>query len=257
MRNCNDIQLIGNYFFSFVFFSVDLVNLGNLKNDLWKLIKLSPITGLEHHDILMKQSGYIPTGIKRFASFDIFPSFVFIIVHLFFSFDELLGGGLLTGSVIDVCGISACGKTQFYTTIAVNWAINHGYETLVVDTNGRFSGNRINQILLGQGIQDADQRKRIMRHIRVEPCNSPLKLIEMLTKLLGQMHTETKCKLFVIDSLPVLWFLFHGQNRSLGNRKLATLADLLRKLAVEHAIVVLTVNIETRAILPNGTYLPI
>lgn len=159
----------------------------------------------------------------------------------------------MSGNIYDVCGISASGKTQLYTTIAINWAINYGHETLVVDAKGDFSGDRINRILLSRGAEyDAEKRKNIMRHIRYEKCNSPFKLIDILNNLLEQIHLYPKVKFFVIDSMPALWFLFHGNQRSFGNRKLAILADLLRKLAVEHAIVVLTVNIETRSIVTNG-----
>lgn len=159
----------------------------------------------------------------------------------------------MSGNIYDVCGISASGKTQLYTTIAINWAINYGFETLVVDAKGDFSGDRINRNLLSRGAEyNAEKRKNIMRHIRYEKCNSPFKLIDILNNLLEQIHLYPKVKFFVIDSMPALWFLFHGNQRSFGNRKLAILADLLRKLAVEHAIVVLTVNIETRSIVTNG-----
>lgn len=162
------------------------------------------------------------------------------------SLDELLGGGFLTGNVIDMCGLSASGKTQLHTTIAVNWAANHDYETLVVDTKGDFSGDRINRMLLNQGVLSADKRKHIMRNIKVEKCNSPFKLIELIRNLLDNISLYPKFKLLVIDSLPTLWFLFHGNKRSLNQRHLANLSDLLRKMAVEHAIVVVTINILTR-----------
>lgn len=50
----------------FLYFRKELVDLSILKNDLWKLIGIMPINGLQHHNVLMNQSTYIPTGIKRF-----------------------------------------------------------------------------------------------------------------------------------------------------------------------------------------------
>lgn len=158
----------------------------------------------------------------------------------------MLGGGFLGGNIYDICGLSASGKTQLYTTIAVNWAANLAHETFVVDTKGDFSGDRIYKILINRNDLSSDQRKRIMRNIKVEKCNSPFKLIELLRNLLDQVTSYPRLKLFVIDSLPTLWFIFHGNKRSLNQRSLAVLANLLRKLAVEHGIVVVTVNIETR-----------
>lgn len=158
----------------------------------------------------------------------------------------------MSGTLIDVCGFASSGKTQLYTTIAVNWAINYDYETFVVDIKGDFSGDRINRMLLSRGGFDADKRKQIMRNIRIEKCNDPNALVDLINNLLARMASYPKLKLLVIDSLPALWFLFHGNKKSIGKQKLATLANLLRKIAVEHDIVVVTVNIETRMIVSKG-----
>lgn len=158
----------------------------------------------------------------------------------------MLGGGLLSGNLIDICGLSGSGKTQLYTTIAMNWAVNDDYQTFIVDTKADFSGDRINRMLLNRDELSADKRKHVMRSIKVEKCKSPFKLIDMMRNLLDQMASHANLKLLVIDSLPTLWFLFHGNKRSLNQRNLAILADLLRKLAVEYAIVILTINLATR-----------
>lgn len=159
----------------------------------------------------------------------------------------MLNGGLLPGNIVDVCGFSAVGKTQLHTTIAINWSINQDYETFVIDTKGDFSGDRIHRILLSQNGFDADKRKHIMRNIKVEQCNSASDLIELITKLIDQKASFPKCKLLVIDSLPALFFHYHGKTHILGYQKLVQFADRLRNLAVEHGIVVMTVNIETRS----------
>lgn len=158
----------------------------------------------------------------------------------------MLNGGFLSGHLIDLCGLSSSGKTQLCTTIAINLAINYEYETFVVDTKGDFSGDRINRMLLNRNVKDADKRKQIMQNIKVEKCTSPMQLIELMGNLIQQTYLYPKFKMLVIDSLPALWFQFHGSRSSYGIRKLAILADLLRKLAVECGIVVVTVNIETR-----------
>lgn len=158
----------------------------------------------------------------------------------------MLNGGFFSGSLIDLCGMSASGKTQLYTTIALNLAISNEYETFVIDTKGDFSGDRINRMLINRGEINADKRKKIMRHIKVEKCVSPTKLIESIRNLIQQASLYPKFKMLVIDSVPALWFQYHGNRSSYGIRNLAILADLLRKLAVECGIVVIAVNIETR-----------
>lgn len=170
------------------------------------------------------------------------------------SLDNLLCGGLIFGHLIDVCGLSASGKTQLHTTIAVNWSINYNYETFVIDTKGDISGERIHSMLAHRRQKfSPEQCKQIMRNIRVAKCNdSLLQLIECIEQLLQSMHLHRKFKLLVIDSLPALWFFHHGSKSTHHYRQLATLADLLRKLAVEHGIVVLAVNIQTRLIVSNG-----
>lgn len=86
-----------------------------------------------------------------------------------------------------------------------------------------------------------------MRSIKIEKCNDPMKLIEIIQHLINHITIYPKLKLLVIDSMPALWFLFHGNKKSYGLQNLATLTDLLRKLAIEYGIVVLTINVETRS----------
>lgn len=181
--------------------------------------------------------------------------FRFFIIHFSVrSLDNLLQGGLIFGNLIDLCGLSASGKTQLHTTIAINWSIKYNYETFVIDTKGDFSGERIHSNLLSRHNKFTPEKcKQIMRNIRVEKCNTSLiQLIGLLRNLLQYVRLCPTFKLLVIDSLPTLWFLHHGSKNTNRYRQLATLADLLRKLAVEHGVVVLAVNIETRLIVSNG-----
>lgn len=158
----------------------------------------------------------------------------------------MLNGGLLPGNLIDLCGLSGCGKTQLHTTIALNLAMNQHLDTFVIDTKGDFSGERIHRMLLHRKVNDATKRKEIMQQIKVEKCTDPIQLINLITALIDKANSFAKFKILVIDSLPALWFLYHGNKNSVGHRNLPKLANLLRKLAVECGIVVLTVNIVTR-----------
>lgn len=232
-----------------------------MKMEFWKFIGISPINGLQHYKQFERDSKCTPTGIARFDLFIFsaksshsFMEYTNIEMVSAYSFDNLLKGGLIFGNLIDLCGFSAIGKTQLHTTIAVNWAINYDYETFVIDTKGDFSGERIHSILMNRPIQfQFDRCKQIMRNIRVEKCNNSLnQLIELVQHLLHHVHLYPKLKLLVIDSLASLWFLHHGSKSTNRYRQVATLVDLLRKLAVEHGIVVLAVNIETRLIVNNG-----
>lgn len=59
-----------SYLFSlFEYCSTELSDVHELKNDLWKYVGILPINGYQHHEILMTQSGFISTGIKRYSIF--------------------------------------------------------------------------------------------------------------------------------------------------------------------------------------------
>lgn len=160
----------------------------------------------------------------------------------------MLNGGLQTGNIIDICGLPASGKTQLHTTLAINFAIDRQSETIVIDTKGDFSGERIHRILVHRKIDGLSERKDIMERIKVHKCAEPDHLIEFIEKLITEIDSNKNLQLLVIDSLPALWFLYHGNTNAIGLRKLSEMTHLLRKLAVEHGIIVLTVNIVTRLV---------
>lgn len=151
----------------------------------------------------------------------------------------------MANSLIDICGPPDAGKTQLCTSIAVNLAQNSPHETLWIDTKADFSARRIYKILKNRNCSDSEI-KEIMRRIRVDTCDDPNKLIKMVDELIENFGEYNKAKLLVIDSMPALWFLFHGEHRRLGSIAMEKLANNLRKLSVERGMIVLTVNLATR-----------
>lgn len=171
------------------------------------------------------------------------------LLSLSFRLDDLLTGGIMMSNLIDICGPPDAGKTQLCTSIAVNLAQFSHEETLWIDTKADFSARRIYKILKNRNCSDGEIRE-IMQRIRIDTCNDSNTLIQMIEKLIVNFEAYKGAKLLVIDSLPVLWFLFHGEDRRFGAVAMAKLTNNLRKLAVECGMVVLIVNISTR-------YLPI
>lgn len=162
-----------------------------------------------------------------------------------FRLDELLSDGLMMGNLIDICGSPDAGKTQLCTSIAINLAQFSQVETLWIDTKADFSARRIQKILKNRNCRETEIRE-IMQRIRIDTCNDPHKLIQMIEQLIENFEAYQSARLLVIDSLPALWFLFHGEDRHVGSTAIAKLANNLRKLAVECGMVILTVNIATR-----------
>lgn len=127
--------------------------------------------------------------------------------------DKLLDGGLSIGTIYEITGLAASGKTQFCTTVAVNLAERLRYGTLHVDCKGDFSGTRIHKILVARGKSETDIAA-ILPQIRVRRVSEAPELIDLLTKLLEEFGQYENYKLLVIDSLPSLWFLYHGDKSS-------------------------------------------
>lgn len=121
----------------------------------------------------------------------------------------------MTGNIIDICGSSAAGKTQLCTTIAINLAQHCDIEIFFVDTKGDFSGKRVHKILAKRVCTESDMEK-IMKRLRVERINDPYQLVAVLNALIANRSNFRDLKVLVIDSLPALWFLFHGDKKSKG-----------------------------------------
>lgn len=151
----------------------------------------------------------------------------------------------MMSNLIDICGSPDAGKTQLCTSIAVNLAQFIQEETLWIDTKADFSARRIYKILKNRDCSESEI-KRIMQRIRIDTCNDPNKLIQMIEQLIENFEEYKSAKLLVIDSLPALWFHFHGEDARFGAIAMSKLANNLRKLAVECGMIVLIVNIATR-----------
>lgn len=209
------------------------------------------ITGRQHHQIMNKHAQPFITGIKwSVLSTVVKIRFISItndvpLLPFDWSLDELLDGGLLSGNIIDVCGLSGTGKTLLCRTIATNLAINYHLDTYFIDTKGDFSAEAIHKMLVKRKISSETQRKQTMRHIKAIKCRDPNELIHIIQTLIDDIEMYAELKMLVIDSMPAIWFNMYGMNTSYAHRTLVTLLHKLRRLAVEHGIIIIAVNIVT------------
>lgn len=179
----------------------------------------------------------------------------------------MLDGGLVTGNLVEICGMSGSGKTQLINTIALNAASEpHKIGTFYFDSKHDFSGMRLYNILTARNGSNA-KCGQIMELIKVGRIFDVAELIRVLRDLLRNIEKYKNFKILIIDSMPALWFMFHGddfrQGRStfqfatkflknfvisiLGMAYLTQVTQMLRKLAVIHNKVVLLVNLIIRA----------
>ncbi len=145
--------------------------------------------------------------------------------------DDVLGGGIETGSVIEFFGEFRTGKTQIMHQLCVNVQLpkeKGGLEgrALYVDTEGTFRPERI--IQMSEGL-DLDYKKVLKNIVYGRAYNSDHQIL--LIKEAANLIKEKNIKLIVIDSL-----IGHFRSEYIGRGTLATrqqtinahLHDLLR-----------------------------
>ncbi|XP_066901980.1 DNA repair protein RAD51 homolog 4 [Halyomorpha halys] len=156
--------------------------------------------------------------------------------------DKILSGGILKGSLLELCGPSGCGKTQICHSLAVNCAIDSVIVDFV-DTKGDFSASRCN-ILLPAGLKD-EEMDDILDHINVYSSQNIYELISVLEKIHTNLKRgiKGKDKLLIIDSITVPYLPFIGIPSSKGISLLNYISAKLKQMATEHNIVVVLTNL--------------
>ncbi|XP_073972636.1 ovarian-specific serine/threonine-protein kinase loki isoform X2 [Rhodnius prolixus] len=123
--------------------------------------------------------------------------------------DDLLNGGLLTGTLLEICGLSGTGKTQICLTITVNIVLKMKSNVTYIDTKRDFCSSRVLQIL--QTWNYKEETDTVLERINVIPADDIYKLITLLQSIKNVLPSSEKFgKLIVIDSLAVLFFPFIG-----------------------------------------------
>ncbi|MFX1304491.1 MAG: DNA repair and recombination protein RadA [Promethearchaeota archaeon] len=159
--------------------------------------------------------------------------------------DDLLGGGVETGSVIEFFGEFRTGKTQIMHQLCVNVQLTEekgGLEgkALYVDTEGTFRPERI--IQMSEGL-DLDHKKVLKNIIFGRAYNSDHQIL--LIKEAANLIKENNIKLIVVDSL-----IGHFRSEYIGRGTLANrqqtinshLHDLLRLCDIYPDLAILVTN---------------
>ncbi|XP_053665545.1 DNA repair protein RAD51 homolog 4 [Anopheles marshallii] len=171
------------------------------------------------------------------------------------SVDTLLQGGLVPGHIYEFCGESGTGKTLLCMTIAANVVLQR-CTVYYIDTKCDFSGQKMQQILdKGQRKLTEQELGHTMARIKVERIFSPELLVQVVEELTAGKHLETgtDLKLLIIDSLPSLWYLYQDSQSSVEPLGLLTkLICSLRKLATQHSVAIVLVNLAVRMVEAMG-----
>jgi len=159
--------------------------------------------------------------------------------------DELLGGGLETGSIIEFFGEFRTGKTQLMHQLCVNVQLSRedgGLEgrALYIDTEGTFRPERI--IQMSEAL-DLDTKKVLQNIIFGRAYNSDHQIL--LIKEAANLIKEKNIKLIILDSL-----IGHFRSEYIGRGTLATrqqtinqhIHDLLRLADIHSDLAVVVTN---------------
>ncbi|XP_068085617.1 DNA repair protein RAD51 homolog 4 isoform X2 [Anabrus simplex] len=165
------------------------------------------------------------------------------------SLDTMLQGGLLTGSLYELCGFSGSGKTQLCLTVATNVTQYLKQQVHYVDAKLDFSGRRVQAMLESRGC-DEELIGEVMEKIKVTRIQDVFQLFSFLHSLKERLQHEqderSGVRLIIIDSLPTIFFPFLGETHSGGFGLMNHLASTMKYIAQEFHIAFLLVNFATR-----------
>lgn len=112
--------------------------------------------------------------------------------------DKILGGGIETGTISEIVGDYASGKTNMCFTICVCRLKDHPDESILfIDTEGTFSPERITEIAINRGAEKPEEI--LKRIVHVEVLNSDH--YQWVIDHLDQQIKTRNIKAIIIDSL--------------------------------------------------------
>lgn len=174
------------------------------------------------------------------------------------SIAALVGGRLCSGQVIELCGTSACGKSQFCHFLSMLVAQSSG--VYYVDSGLAFSASRIRDMSQSSDVPRTDNSVEDMlgriRYFAVFDGFVLLNLLEQIDAMLKykECYFGQNLRLIVIDSIATLLTPLLGGIKKTSQTKypqrqghsvLVEISRLLKEIAVTYDILVVTTNTAT------------
>ncbi|XP_022917366.2 DNA repair protein RAD51 homolog 4 [Onthophagus taurus] len=172
----------------------------------------------------IKKSSILPTGIK--------------------SIDEILGGGILTGEIYEICGPPASGKTHFCLTLAKNIINQTNQNVYFIDTKHKFNFRRYKKIVLEDNINNQEHIIMAFNKLLIKQISTIHDLINSLFEIKHEIENGLNVKVIIIDSLPAILYQF--ERTVMVNPFLNHLVNILRFVSVEMHISIVVTNILTK-----------
>ncbi|KAL3677410.1 hypothetical protein R1sor_027358 [Riccia sorocarpa] len=189
--------------------------------------------------------------------------------------DSILGGGVCTKEMTEICGVPGVGKTQLGIQLAINVQIpislgGLGGHAVYIDTEGSFmveravqmTESRVNELMKKASVDsqlkvNLENLKRevnvdhFLSHIyyfRIHDATEEVAVINSMEKFMVD-HSEVR--LIVIDSV-TFHFRQGFDDMALRTRLLSTLSQKLMALAQKHDLAVVVVNQVTNKVTSEG-----
>lgn len=163
------------------------------------------------------------------------------------SLDEILGGGIATGSITEIAGEFSSGKTQLAFQLCINAQLSvdkGGLEGKVyfLDTEGTFSVKRILEIAVANPRSDTDPQE-FLKNIFVARAFNADHQIELINDADNLLKKEN-VRLLVIDSIASHFRSeFHGKDQlAARQQKLMAHAERLQRYADSYDLAIVTTN---------------
>jgi DNA repair protein RadA len=167
-------------------------------------------------------------------------------------FDALLGGGLETQAITELYGEFGSGKSQIVHQLAVNVQLPEedgglNGSAIYIDTENTFRPERIEQMVNGLGIADADPQEFLSNiHVaRAHTSDHQMLLVETARERAADLRDSDKpVRIFIIDSLTAHFRAEYAGRGTLATRqqKLNRHMHELFKLVDENNAVALVTN---------------
>ncbi|XP_046390163.1 DNA repair protein RAD51 homolog 4-like isoform X2 [Ischnura elegans] len=165
------------------------------------------------------------------------------------SLDNMIDGGLLTGTLTEIYGSPSSGKTKLCYDITAHVVLQLKQQVMYVDAKGGFSGKSLRCRLESYDfpLELVEEAQKNVTVISVKCINELLSLLYHLRSSLNQEITEGVCtRLIIIDSLPSIFYQFIGETSNKGLGFMNSLATILKCIAVENRVAILLINLPSK-----------
>jgi len=157
------------------------------------------------------------------------------------NFDEILGGGLETGSITECFGAYGSSKTQVAHQIAVNCQVDNPEAIAIyIDTENTFRPERIRQMAEGKGLDP----ETVLKNIKVARAFNSDHQMLLVDKAEEMINEGANVRVLIVDSLTAHFRAeFIGRGTLAGRQqKLNKHMHSLAKIADMHKVCVYVTN---------------